>query len=78
MKQPETHEEIAQMTVSKWEFEDEIQAIEEVLREERNRLVAAKKAAFLNGASVKPPKGDFEPLLEPPAPKASESKRKKS
>jgi HD-like signal output (HDOD) protein len=87
MKQPETHEEIAIMTVAKWDFEDEIQAIDEVLREERNRIVAARKAAFLNGAGVKPPKGDFDSPPEPLAPpsfkgsegsKGSESKKKRS
>ncbi len=83
MKQPETHDEIAVMTVAKWEFEDEIQAIDEVLREERARIVAAKKAAFLSGASVKAPKPLDEELQEssrslaPKAESKAEAKKKK-
>ncbi|OFZ82900.1 MAG: hypothetical protein A2583_16615 [Bdellovibrionales bacterium RIFOXYD1_FULL_53_11] len=46
MKNPETHEELSVMLLCKWEFEDELKAIEEVLLESRIKNVAAKKAAI--------------------------------
>jgi HD-like signal output (HDOD) protein len=47
MKQPDNHEDIAIMLITKWEFEDEIRAIEEVLQEERHRNVQTKKNALV-------------------------------
>lgn len=47
MKLPDTHEDIAHSLVTKWDFEDEINAIEEVLSEQRRAAVAARKAQIL-------------------------------
>lgn len=44
MKQPDTHEDLATMLITKWEFEDEIRAIEEILANSRNTNVTAKRA----------------------------------
>jgi hypothetical protein len=43
MKSPESHEEIALMLVSKWELEDELRAIEQILEEERLSNVSRKR-----------------------------------
>ena len=43
MKQPDTHEEVALMLLTKWEFEDELRAIEELLADTRQKNVAAKR-----------------------------------
>ena len=47
MEQPETHEELALMLLAKWEYEDELRAIEEIIVEFRTRNVAEKKKTFL-------------------------------
>jgi len=47
MKSPETHEDLAIMLMSKWEYEDELRAIEDLLIDDRNRNVASKKAELL-------------------------------
>ena len=46
-KAPETHDEMAKMMVSKWEFEDEITAIEGLLQEARVESIKAKRAQIL-------------------------------
>ncbi len=43
MKQPDTHEEIAVMMLAKWELEDELHAIEQLLAENRHENVLDKK-----------------------------------
>lgn len=43
MKQPDTHEEIAVMMLAKWELEDELHAIEQLLAETRHENVEEKK-----------------------------------
>ena len=43
MKQPDTHDEMALMLITKWEFEDEIHAIEEILADARRQNVAVKR-----------------------------------
>ncbi len=43
MRMPDTHEEIAAMTLARWEFEDEIAAIDELLAEGRHLNVGKKK-----------------------------------
>lgn len=53
MKAPETHEEMARILSGKWELEDELRAIEELLVEARNANVAAKKASILKTGTVK-------------------------
>ena len=46
MKSPDTHEEMALIFLSKWELEDELQAIEELLADLRLRNVANKKSTI--------------------------------
>lgn len=48
MKQPDTHEEIAVMMLAKWELEDELHAIEQLLAELRHGNVDAKKHAIID------------------------------
>lgn len=42
-KAPETHEDLASMTLTRWELEDELKAIEELLAESRTQNVARKR-----------------------------------
>ncbi len=44
MKAPDNHEDLAVILLSRWELEDELKAIEEVLAEMRGGSVAVKKA----------------------------------
>jgi hypothetical protein len=44
MKAPDSHEDMAHMLIAKWEFEDEIKAIEEILANGRQANVNAKRA----------------------------------
>ena len=43
IKAPDNHEELAIMMMGKWELEDELHAIEEVLADTRQASVAIKK-----------------------------------
>jgi hypothetical protein len=43
MKGPESHEDLALMLLAKWELEDELRAIEEILAELRHANVAVKR-----------------------------------
>lgn len=43
MKAPETHDEQSLMTLTRWELEDELKAIEELLAESRKENVARKR-----------------------------------
>ena len=43
LKPPETHEDLSVMILSKWELEDELSAIDEILTEKRTLSVAEKK-----------------------------------
>jgi hypothetical protein len=43
MKHPDTHEELAVMMLAKWELEDELHAIEQLLAELRHENVQDKK-----------------------------------
>lgn len=43
MKQPETHEELSSMLMSKWELEDELHAIEQILADSRHANVIEKR-----------------------------------
>ena len=51
MKAPDNHEELALALLSKWELEDELNAIEEVLSEERRSNIQGKKMALKQGDS---------------------------
>ena len=44
MPRTETHEEIAANNVSRWELEDELHAIEELIADLRSKNVASKKS----------------------------------
>ena len=46
MKAPDTHEDLALMLLAKWELEDELHAIEEILSEIRLKSVESKKLAM--------------------------------
>jgi|GEM_PF-2468387 len=46
-KAPETHDEMARMLVSKWDFEDEITAIEGILQEARTESIRSKRDQIL-------------------------------
>lgn len=46
MKQPDNHEEIALMLLTRWEFEDEVRAIEEILAADRQKNVTAKRSVL--------------------------------
>ena len=46
MPRPETHEEIALSTWARWELEDELNAIEELLKDIRSKSVAEKKSTI--------------------------------
>ena len=63
MNAPQTHEDLALMLAAKWEYEDELKAIEELLSEARLKNVQSKRAELLKAAWVggkikaKSPKG---------------------
>lgn len=43
MKAPETHEDMSVMLLAKWELEDELRAIEEILAEARQINISEKR-----------------------------------
>lgn len=47
MKAPDTHAELALMLLSRWELEDELHAIEEVLSDIRQANVATRKSQLI-------------------------------
>jgi hypothetical protein len=59
MKPPETHDDLAIMLLAKWELEDELRAIEELLADHRLKNVALKRKEVEKdyiGAGAKPRK----------------------
>jgi hypothetical protein len=44
LKAPETHDELSVMMMARWDLEDELRAIEEVLAGERQKAVASKRS----------------------------------
>lgn len=46
MNPPETHEEVALMILAKWELEDELHAIEQVLNQTREKNVEMKRSTL--------------------------------
>ncbi len=52
MKVPETHEEMTVSLLSKWELEDELQAVEELLEQARRNNIEDKKALLLEEGVV--------------------------
>ncbi|MBI3558742.1 MAG: hypothetical protein HY074_20940 [Deltaproteobacteria bacterium] len=56
MGKPDTHEEIALSSLARWELEDELNAIEEILRDSRLENVAEKRELILKKGIKKKPK----------------------
>jgi hypothetical protein len=56
MKAPDNHDELAVTMLAKWELEDELRAIEEILTDERHSNVSGKKKFVLgeNGTTPAP------------------------
>lgn len=58
MKQPDTHEDLALMLLAKWEYEDELKAIDEIMLDVRTANVSDKKKTLLkeyvNGSAGTP------------------------
>jgi hypothetical protein len=46
MKTPDSHEELAVITLARWELEDELHAIEEILSQLRLDSVASKRSVM--------------------------------
>ena len=55
MKAPDTHEDLAIMMMTRWELEDELRAIEEILAGHRENNVSLKRKAILNEDASLPP-----------------------
>ncbi len=59
MKAPETHEDLALMLMAKWELEDELRAIEEMLSESRQENIVSKRTLIeeniIKKKPIKPP-----------------------
>jgi hypothetical protein len=55
MKQPDNHDDLAIFLLAKWELEDELRAIEELLAEGRLRNVASKKKVIEGEDGIPPP-----------------------
>ena len=59
MKQPETHEDMAIMFLTKWEYEDELTAIEGIMAEQRQKNIEAKRAKLLKHGVTKDPRPGY-------------------
>jgi len=57
MKAPDTHEDLALMLMTKWELEDELRAIEELLSEDRLTNVKGKRSLIETDFLGKPSAG---------------------
>jgi hypothetical protein len=68
MKTPDTHEDLAVMLMAKWELEDELRAIEEILAGERQRNVLSKRTR-IEKEGPRPPKLPPEPSEDEAPPK---------
>lgn len=59
MKPAETHEEMSLNLIARWELEDELSAIEEVINDLRHQNIKAKKHAIADeGAPIKKKKSE--------------------
>ena len=56
LKAPDTHDELSIMMLAKWELEDELRAIEEILAGERAKNVAGKRQ-LIEREDIGPPEG---------------------
>jgi hypothetical protein len=61
MKAPETHEDLSVMMLAKWELEDELRAIEEILAGERQRNISTKRSV-IEREDIGPPEGGESPV----------------
>jgi hypothetical protein len=52
MKPPENHEDLALMLLEKWEFEDELRALEEILSESRLKNIGSKRKVIIGEDGV--------------------------
>ena len=52
VKQPETHDEVAANLLARWELEDEIAAIDQILAELRKSKVTAKRSQLEKDLSI--------------------------
>jgi hypothetical protein len=81
MKQPETHEDMAVMFLSKWEYEDELTAIEQILADVRQKNIEAKRARLLKHGVTKDSKlavsPEGYPVDDEESPSSSKKKSKK-
>ncbi len=53
MKSPDTHEELSLMLLSRWELEDELKAIEDLLNEARTTNVNKKKENLAKNGPIR-------------------------
>lgn len=61
MKPPETHEDLSIMMLAKWELEDELRAIEELLADSRLKNVASKRKVIAREDDTLPPEERTRP-----------------
>ena len=77
MKAPDTHEDLAIMTMTRWELEDELRAIEEILAGYRENNVSSKRKAILSEDASLPPEEREKRAQKRLQEKAAKSKRAK-
>ena len=65
MKAAETHEDLAVMLLARWELEDELRAIEEIIAEDRTKNVGAKRSNFLKQEPTPPEEKSSTGAKEP-------------
>ncbi len=53
MKSPDTHEELSLMLLSKWELEDELKAIEDLIADARTTNVTRKKEFLTKNGPIR-------------------------
>ena len=56
MKAPDNHEDLAIHMLAKWELEDELRAIEDILADSRDENAQAKRVVIEKEGSLKPKK----------------------
>lgn len=58
MKAPDSHEEMAAILLARWELEDELRAIEEVIGDLRSKNVSLKRTKLLKESPDSAPTGE--------------------
>jgi hypothetical protein len=79
MKSPDTHEDLAVTLLSKWELEDELHAIEQLLAESRHKNVQERKR-LISEENIPLIRERYESIAdsddsEPPKPAKSRTKK---